>query len=89
MTGRTTGRKISLPVWFVREGTKLLLLPVKGSETNWYKNVLRKPTMSISASGTKAALKAQPTQGSSKVKYGVAEVRKYYTRSDACVELTL
>ena len=26
-TGRTSGREISHPVWFVRQGTKLYLLP--------------------------------------------------------------
>jgi hypothetical protein len=29
-------------VWFVLEGQKLYLLPVKGSETQWYNNVLYK-----------------------------------------------
>ena len=28
--GRTTGRQISLPVWFVRRDDKLYLLPVTG-----------------------------------------------------------
>ena len=37
--GRKSGRKISIPVWFVLEGEKLHLLPVTGSESQWYKNV--------------------------------------------------
>ena len=37
--GRKSGRKISIPVWFVAEGDELHLLPVAGSETQWYKNV--------------------------------------------------
>ena len=39
VTGRTSGRSLSYPVWFVLEGEKLYLLPVKGSDTDWYKNL--------------------------------------------------
>jgi hypothetical protein len=38
-----------MPVWFVLEGEKLFLLPVHGSDTQWYKNVLKKPTIRIDA----------------------------------------
>jgi hypothetical protein len=31
VTGRKSGREISIPVWFVREGEKLYLVPVNGS----------------------------------------------------------
>jgi hypothetical protein len=40
VTGRKSGRAISIPVWFVLEGEKLYLLPVQGSDTQWYKNLL-------------------------------------------------
>jgi hypothetical protein len=36
--GRKSGKTISIPVWFVLEGEKLYLLPVQGSDTQWYKN---------------------------------------------------
>jgi len=36
--GRKSGRTISNPVWFVLDGDKLYLLPVQGSDTQWYKN---------------------------------------------------
>jgi len=39
--GRKSGQKISVPVWFVMDGEKLYLLPVQGSDTQWYKNVLK------------------------------------------------
>jgi hypothetical protein len=38
VTGRKSGRPISIPVWFVLEDAKLYLLPVSGSDTEWYKN---------------------------------------------------
>ncbi len=37
--GRKSGRDIPRPVWFVHEGNTLYLLPVQGSDTNWYKNM--------------------------------------------------
>jgi hypothetical protein len=39
--GRKSGQEISRPVWFVHEDDKLYLLPVQGSDTNWYRNVLK------------------------------------------------
>ena len=35
--GRKSGRDIPRPVWFVHEGNTLYLLPVQGSDTDWYK----------------------------------------------------
>jgi hypothetical protein len=33
VTGRKSGRAITIPVWFVVDGEKLYLLPVMGSDT--------------------------------------------------------
>src|ERR1700731_5194249 len=49
VTGRKSGRTISIPVWFVLEDDKLYLLPVQGSDTQWYKNVLKNPMIRIDA----------------------------------------
>jgi hypothetical protein len=49
--GRKSDRDIPRPVWFVHEGTTLYLLPVQGSDTNWYKNLLVDPTLKISVNG--------------------------------------
>jgi hypothetical protein len=43
---------ISRPVWFVREGNILYLLPLNGSDTNWYKNMLVNPMSKLSLNGT-------------------------------------
>jgi hypothetical protein len=43
VTGRASGRPISLPIWFALDGNKLYLIPVKGSETEWYKNLRKRP----------------------------------------------
>jgi len=59
VTGRKTGKKITLPIWFVKDGGKLLFLPVQGSETNWFRNIKHSPTMRISAGGTSITVKKQ------------------------------
>src|SRR5580693_4906037 len=60
VTGRKSGRPISVPVWFVLEDGKLYLLPVSGSDTQWYKNVLKNPSLRIDAGGDAAELRAVP-----------------------------
>jgi len=45
--GRKSGKTISNPVWFVAEGDTLYLLPVRGSDTHWCQNVLKKPRFGL------------------------------------------
>jgi hypothetical protein len=98
VTGRTSGRKISLPVWFVQEGDRLHLLPVKGSASQWYKNIVRTPTMTLAAGGTKLTAEPKRITDAGKVKdvadkfrakYGAQDVKKYYSTFDAAVEISL
>ncbi len=94
VTGRKSGRTISIPVWFVSEDDKLYLLPVQGSDTQWYKNVLKNPSIRIEARGAEAKLKAVPITDASQVssvvekfraKYGASDVKKYYSKFDVAV----
>ena len=94
VTGRKSGRPISIPVWFVSEGDKLYLLPVQGSDTQWYKNALKNPSIRIDAGGEKAELKVTPITDPKQVasvvekfrsKYGASDVKKYYSKFDAAV----
>jgi len=98
VTGRKSRRGISTPVWFLHEGQKLYLVPVNGTNSNWYKNVLAEPTMQISTGGSKATVKANPIFDSSKVadvveklrsKYGAGEVKKYYSKLNAALEIAI
>ena len=41
--GRKSGQSISRPVWFVYQNNIVYLLPVNGSDTEWFKNVLHNP----------------------------------------------
>src|SRR6202162_2587128 len=60
VTGRKSGRAVSIPVWFVLEDGKFYLLPVNGSDTQWYKNVLKAPSIRIDAGRDAAELRAIP-----------------------------
>src|SRR6266705_306642 len=55
--GRKSGRAISITVWFVLDEDKLYLLPVQGSDTQWYKNVLKNSSIRIGAGSVEAELK--------------------------------
>jgi hypothetical protein len=96
--GRKSGRTISIPVWFVLDGEKLYLLPVQGSDTQWYKNVLRNPSIRIDARGVDAEFRAIPLNGAKIVKsvvekfrekYGTKDVKKYYSKFDVAVLIEL
>jgi deazaflavin-dependent oxidoreductase (nitroreductase family) len=92
--GRKSGKTISIPVWFVAEGDTLYLLPVHGSETQWYQNVLKNPTIRIDARGVGAEYRATPVTDAKGVKsviekfrekYGAKDVKKYYSKFDVAV----
>ena len=94
VTGRKSGRAISIPVWFVLEDDKLYLLPVLGSDTQWYKNVLKKPSIRIDARGAEAEVKVDVVTDAEQVssvvekfraKYGTNDVKKYYSKFDVAV----
>jgi len=98
VTGRKSGKMISMPVWFVLEGEKLYLLPVRGSDTQWYKNVLQNPSIRIDARGVEAEFRATPISEAETVKsviekfrekYGVSDVKKYYSKLDVAVVIQL
>ena len=92
--GRKSGKTISIPVWFVVEGEKLYLLPVQGSDTQWYRNVLQNPSIRIDARGVGAEFRATPVSDAKAVKsviekfrekYGANDVKKYYSGFDVAV----
>ena len=96
--GRKSGKTISIPVWFVLEGEKLYLLPVQGSDTQWYKNVLQNSSIRIDARGAEAEFRAVPIADAKTVKsviekfrqkYGAKDVKKYYSKFDAAVVVEL
>jgi len=94
VTGRRSGRTISNPVWFVLDEDKLYLLPVQGSDTQWYKNMLKNPAIRIETGGVEAEFQAVPVTDTTRVlsvvekfrdKYGTGDVKKYYSKFDVAV----
>ena len=98
VVGRKSGKDISIPVWFVTEGNKLELLPVQGSDTQWYKNVLKNPRVQVDARGAEADVRVRAVTDAQRVrivvekfreKYGAGDVKKYYSKFDVAVEAEL
>ncbi len=94
VTGRKSGRAISIPKWFVLNEDNLFLLPVQGSDTQWYKNVLKNPAIRIKAGSVEGEFQAVPITDVTRVspvvekfreKYGVKDVKKYYSKLDVAV----
>lgn len=94
VTGRKSGRTISNPVWFVLDEGQLYLLPVQGSDTQWYKNVLKNPSIRIDARGAQGEFQAVSITDAARVspvvekfreKYGANDVKKYYSKLDVAV----
>jgi len=99
VTGRKSGRTICNPVWFtLPDNDTLYLLPVQGSDTQWYKNVLHSARVRISARGKEEAFQATPITEPKEVeqviaafrtKYGTGDVKKYYSKFDVAVRVPL
>jgi len=94
VTGRKSGRAISNPVWFVLDADTLYLLPVQGSDTQWYKNVLKNASIRIDARGAHGEFQAVPITDAARVssvvekfreKYGANDVNRYYSKLDVAV----
>jgi deazaflavin-dependent oxidoreductase (nitroreductase family) len=98
VTGRISGRESTRPVWFVEEGESLYLVPVTGSDSNWYRNLLKTPRIRVAARGSALTTDANPIEDAARVrdvidkfraKYGAEQVRAYYPKQDAAVAVPL
>ena len=96
--GRKSGRETSRPVWFVQHGDQLHLIPVTGTDSQWYRNILATPAIRLAAAGTQYAADAVPVREAGNVaqildafraKYGARDVASYYPNPNAAVEITL
>ena len=96
VTGRKSGKAISNPIWFVldKDEDKLYLLPVQGSDTQWYKNLLKNPSLRINAGSAQGEFQAVPITEAARVshvvekfrkKYGAKDVKKYYSKLDVAL----
>ena len=98
MIGRRTGRSITLPVQFVYEENKILLLPFMGKKTGWYANLAKHPEITIEIRGTKLKGNAELSTDNAmlasvvekfKAKYGESNITDYYPTKDAFVKVAM
>ncbi len=96
-TGRRTKKAYSATVWFLHENEKLYLLPVRGSDTDWYKNALTDPNVTLTVAGVSIHVKAEAITGFNRVqrviesfakKYGgMNEIKRWYQKLDVAIEI--
>jgi hypothetical protein len=95
--GRSTGGPITFPVWFVRRGDSLLL-PLRGSDTGWYKNLLQDPTLRVLVGADEHTATARLLTGPEPVnevveafrgRYGADDVKAFYPKTDVAVAVPL
>jgi deazaflavin-dependent oxidoreductase (nitroreductase family) len=98
VTGRKSGQEISFPVWFIRDGDRLYLVPVTGTDSNWYRNVLKEPAIRVVAGTTQLIERATPITDPARVsevldmfraKYGARDVAAYYPKPNVALEVPL
>lgn len=98
VTGRNTGRQITIPVWFVTDRGKLYLVPVRGSDSDWYKNVVATSRLELTADGKRISATETPITDPGRVqaivsqfrqRYGADQVAAYYPKTDVAVEVNL
>jgi hypothetical protein len=96
--GRISKRKISTPVWFIVEGRKVVLVPTKGSDNDWFKDLAKDPQIELNEGEITILLKATLVRDANRVekvldkfraKYKSMWSESYYTKRDACVEISL
>jgi hypothetical protein len=96
VTGRKSGNESTRPIWFVEEDDRLLLLPVGGSGSNWYRNVVQTPAIKLAADGADYEVAAETIEDATGVqrvveafgeKYGADRVKEYYPGVDAAVQV--
>ncbi len=96
--GRISGKDTSRPVWFVLIDHNLLLLPVTGSMSQWFKNTVKNPQVMVRVAGETCSGKSEPIRDKAgvsdvvelfKKKYGAGDVKKYYSRLDAASRVML
>jgi deazaflavin-dependent oxidoreductase (nitroreductase family) len=78
VTGRKSGRAASILVWFVWDAEQLYLLPARGSDTQWYKNVLQNPLIRVDAGSAEAEFEAVPVTDATEVSSVIEKFRAKY-----------
>ena len=98
VTGRSTGRAITMPVWFVSDDRALWLLPVYGSKTQWYRNLIKDRAIAVQAGSERQDFRTKLVKSAGVVssvvrqfreKYTSEEVKRWYSGLDVAVQIPL
>lgn len=94
--GRKTKKKITTPVWFAIDGANVILVPMKGSDNDWFKNLEKNPQIELSVDESAIPFTAKIVRDSDRVetvldrfrsKYKSMWSESYYTKRDVYVEV--
>lgn len=94
VTGRVSGRDISHVVWFVTGDGTVRLLPVRGSDTGWFRNLRARPDLRLSAGEAIVTVPATIITDPARVgevgdefgaKYGAGRITQLYPKTDVAV----
>lgn len=98
VTGRRTGRPITIPVWFVSDDRSIGLLPVYGSKTQWFRNLQRNHAVTVQAGSQRKDLRVKLIRSAEAVstvvqqfreKYTPGEIKRWYKGLDVAVQIPL
>jgi hypothetical protein len=93
-----SGKPVARTVWFTRRDGNLYLVPVTGTDSQWYKNVVKTPTLQLAADGAEYSATAMPVTDPGivaqvvddfRAKYGAEYVADYYPHPNVAVEVPL
>jgi deazaflavin-dependent oxidoreductase (nitroreductase family) len=78
-TGRKSGRKHTVPVWFVVAAPdRIYVQHVQGATADWYKNLLKTPDVELDFGAGVLAARAQPIMETAEIRRVLALVRRKY-----------
>ena len=96
-TGRRSKHHSSKPVLFVEQGDVTYVLPIAGTSTGWYKNILKNDRVTVTTgTGTVFYATARPITDNADVvrivqlfdeKYGKDRIASHHVNLNAAVEL--
>ena len=94
--GRRSGRAITIPVWFVCENNAIWLLPVYGSETQWYRNLRKNRAITVQAGKDRRDFHARLWKNRPALnrvirwfreKYTAEQIQRWYRGLDVAVQI--
>jgi deazaflavin-dependent oxidoreductase (nitroreductase family) len=80
VNGRKTGKKLSTPVWFLldEEKNRVIIVPVSGSKTNWFKNLERNPQIELASDVASTRATATIVRDADQAKRIVEKLKQKY-----------